>query len=197
MPDPATTTTLSPAVSWLWGALTVVLGFVVKSVSDWIEHKRTLEREQETRSALRRDHLAERRVTFQRQTLLELQEAVQDLARSTGESHVQDERAYKETGKWQKQLLGEELAEKLLVANRRVLLLAVRVRDETLRNTVNEFRKLTTELETFDRKVPDAQLREASFAALKEAVPVLEQFHERVGEILRTLDDDESALKNL
>ena len=46
---------------------------------------------------LRRDQLAERRANFQRQTLLELQEAVQDLFRATGAAHVQDERAFRET----------------------------------------------------------------------------------------------------
>jgi hypothetical protein len=193
--EPTTTTATATAVSWFSGTLSVLLGFGAKSVSDWFNHKRTLQRERETRDALRRDQLAERRANFQRETLLELQEAVQDLARATGASHHHDEMAYRQTGKWQRERLGEELDQQVTLANRRVLLLTVRVRDESLRNTIKEFRQLTNQTEAPNRNASDSELRDASFASLQKAVPLIEQIHERVGKILRTLDDEESSPK--
>jgi len=55
---------------------TLVLGYATKSVSDWIEHRLTLERDRGIRDAERRVQLAERRASFQRETLLNLQEAL-------------------------------------------------------------------------------------------------------------------------
>jgi hypothetical protein len=103
--------------------------------------------------------------------------------------------AYKPTGKWQRALLGEELSQQGFLANRRVLLLTVRVRDELLRDTVKNFRRITSQTETsFIRDASDSELRDASSAALLSAMPLLEQIHERIGELLRTIDDEESEI---
>jgi hypothetical protein len=194
MAEPTTTTT---AVSWFSGAFLVLLGFGTKFVSDWFQDKRTLQHERETRDALRRDQLAERRANFQRQTLLELQEAVQDLIRATGAAHVQDERAFKETGRWQREKLGEEINQQIFLANRSVLLLTVRVRDKALRDAINRFRSLSNQTESFTNlrsDASDSELRNASTAAMQNATTLIEQIHERIGELLRTLDEDESEL---
>jgi hypothetical protein len=191
MAEPTTTAT---AVSWFSGAFLVLLGFGTKFISDWFQDKRTLQRERETRDALRRDQLAERRANFQRQTLLELQEALQDLARATGAANVQDERAFKETGRWQRQLLGEEINQQIFLANRRVLMLTVRVRDQALRDALNRFRNLTNDTEVTNRNATHAELREASNVLFRSAVSSLEPIQERIGELLRSLDEEESEL---
>lgn len=175
----------------------MLLGFGTKFVSDWFQDKRTLQRERETRDALRRDQLAERRANFQRQTLLELQEAVQDLVRATGAAHVQDERMFRETGRWQRQPLGEEINQQIFLANRSVLLLTVRVRDQALRDAVSRFRSISNQTESLDNlrsNASDSELRSASFAALQNATTLIEQIHERIGELLRMLDDEETEL---
>jgi hypothetical protein len=78
------------------------------------------------------------------------------------------------------------------------MLLAVRVRDESLRDAVQRFRRLALQTETsVDREwasSSDAELKAASEAAMRRAMPLLEQIHERIGEILRALDDEESAV---
>jgi hypothetical protein len=190
-------TETATAVSWFSGAFLVLLGFGTKFVSDWFQAKRTLQRERETRDALRCDQLAERRATFQRQTLLELQEAVQDLVRATGAAHVQDERMFRETGRWQRQPLGEEINQQIFLANRSVLLLTVRVRDQALRDVVSRFRSLSNQTESLNNlrsNASDSELRSASFAALQNATTLIAQIHERIGELLRTLDDEETEL---
>ncbi len=132
--------------------VTLILGFAISSISDWVKNRRESERERDARREARREQLSDQRRNFQRETLLVLQEAIQDLARATGAAHHQDEMAFGTTGRWQRQPLGEELNQQVHVANRRVLLLAVRVRDESLRDVVNRFRQLTNETETNGKK---------------------------------------------
>jgi hypothetical protein len=124
--------------SWLPVA-TLLIGYLTKSVSEWVQYRRasarermqheyTSEREREARDALRRDQLFERRNTFQRQTLLDLQENLTLLGRTIGEMSIHDRRAYRETSEWQKQLYGDDLAERNRVAQARTGMLGVRVR---------------------------------------------------------------------
>lgn len=78
---------------------TLLLGYLTKAVSDWIQHRRTTEREREARREARLEKLAERRITFQRQTLLDLQEAMMQLIRSAGATHFQEVAAFRKDGK--------------------------------------------------------------------------------------------------
>jgi hypothetical protein len=73
--------------SW-FPVLTLLLGYATKSLTDWLEHRRNTRREREAREAVRRDQRFERRTSFQRQTLLDLQEASMQLARSVGAIHI-------------------------------------------------------------------------------------------------------------
>src|SRR5687768_4612193 len=66
---------------------TLLLGYGTKAFSDWFQHRRAREREREARDAARRDQLFERRTSFQRQTLLDLQEAIMRLTRTTAEAN--------------------------------------------------------------------------------------------------------------
>lgn len=185
------------AINWFPGALSVLLGFAAKSVSDWLQDKRAYQRDRETRDVLRRDQLAERRAEFQRQTLLELQEVLQDLARAVGASHHQDEMQFKETGRWQRHLIRSEIDDQFFQANRRALVLTVRVRDESLRESLKRFRDFTSQIESGIRgrnDEDDASARRASTTALLGAMGLLPPIQERIGELLRTLDDEESSL---
>src|SRR6266581_6335804 len=122
-------------VGW-FPVLTLLLGYAVKAASDWLQHRRTSERERQAREAARLDQLFERRTTFQRQTLLDLQDAVMLLGRTSGAIHHQDVMAFRKTGKWQKQLLDEGLDESARLAGARTSMLAVRVRDQSVRELV-------------------------------------------------------------
>ena|ERR1700730_2414078 len=77
--------------------LTLLLGYATKSLSEWLEYRRTTRREREAREAVRRDQLFERRTTFQRQTLLDLQETSVQLLRSVVRITVIDKSAYHST----------------------------------------------------------------------------------------------------
>ena len=68
-----------PNLAGVLPVVSLLLGYGMKYLEDRIQHNRTLERERETRAALRKDAFAERRSQFQRQTLLDLQPALLDL----------------------------------------------------------------------------------------------------------------------
>jgi hypothetical protein len=170
-------------VGW-FPVFTLLLGFAIKFISDAIEHKRALERDRETRRELRRDQLAQRSADFQRQTLLELQDALMDIGRSAGEMHHADRMAYVKSGAWQKQRYPEVLSEKNRTAYARTSMLTGRVRDAVVRDLVKEFKDHATNVTACDAP-------HLSDRAWEEMVSTGQQLHDRIGELLRTLNDEE------
>jgi hypothetical protein len=122
-----------PDMTTWFPVLTLLIGYGTKSLSDWVQNKRTVLREREAREAARHDQRVAGRITFQRETLLELQEVSMQLARATGRAHHLDEMAHRESNSWRRNLLPDDLDESYRVAQARVLMLGVRVRDETIR----------------------------------------------------------------
>jgi hypothetical protein len=172
-------------VGW-FPVFTLLLGYAVKAVSDWLQHRRTSERERQAREAARQDQLFERRTAFQRQTLLDLQEAALQLVRTAGAMNHQDVMAFRKTGKWQKQLYDEALSEDSRLANARTSMLAVRVRDDSVRDLMAVVKNhawnagMCASLEEGDR-------------ALNAMAAEFEKLNQRIGEILRKLDDEPNS----
>jgi hypothetical protein len=169
--------------SW-FPVVTLLLGFATKAISDWIDYKRGLMREREARHAAREEKRYERRVEFQRQTLLDLQESIAKLSRATGAAHRQDYVAYRKNGEWQKQLLTDTIDEEHRSAQSRVLLLAERVLDDTIRHLADEFRQDGTAV-VMARDYPDAE------AAMQRMMDISLKLNQRIGEMLRKLDRED------
>lgn len=169
------------AIGW-FPVLTLLLGYATKTINDWIHHRRVSEREREARRSLRQDQIFERRVAFQRQTLLELQEAVMELIRCAGAMHHLDEMEHRRTGRWHKQLYEEDLSEQARLANARTTLFAVRVRDDSVRDLVTEMKSHVT-ASVFSRSPEEGQQE------LNLMVKTFETLNHRIGEVLRELDD--------
>ncbi len=113
---------------------------------------------------------------------------MQDLARATGAGHHQDEMAYRKTGQWQKQLWSDDLNDENHLAMRRTGILRVRLRDSSLRELVGSIR-------SYSAQVTVSVSRDASTSAANSMGALFEQIQERVGELLRTRDDDEDSLE--
>ena len=105
------------------------------------------------------------------------------LARTTGAMQHLDKMAYRQTGKWQRQLFPEDLSENHRLANARTAMLTVRVRDESVRNLVQEFKDQCTH-------ATRSATEKESERALMDMGTVFETLNERIGEILRQLDDE-------
>ena len=164
--------------------LTLLIGYGTKSLQDFVQHRWTVGREREAREAARRDQRSERRNQFQRETLLELQDAAFQLSRATGRICHLDKMAIQETGK--KRPLPDDLDEGYRLAQVRTDMLSVRVRDQATRELVKRFRELSTE-GVF------AEIQDNRDLAINAVLDSQIKLNARIGELLRTLDDADLA----
>jgi hypothetical protein len=168
------------STSW-FPVLTLLIGYGTKSLTDWIQDRRTIKRERDARDATNRRELFERRTTFQRETLLALQEATMQLGRATGAINHLDAMSFRNTGK--RQLLPDDLNEGYRLARARTSMLTSRVRDVFVRNLVAQLRQFSV-----DSTMSATQ--DESNRAMKSMAQVHDELNQRIGELLRTLDDD-------
>jgi hypothetical protein len=167
--------------------VTLIIGVVLKAGFDALADRRAAAREREARLEQRLNTVRVRRADFQRSTLLELQESISSLMRYTGQSNHEDVVAYRKTGVWKKQYLTDEVDEGFRASQVNVSRLRVRVRDENIRELV----------ELFSQACVNSVLADSELAAQSEMLhmaSVLAQAHERIGFVLRSLDDDEDKV---
>ncbi|MBL6946981.1 MAG: hypothetical protein ISR47_10105 [Rhodospirillales bacterium] len=175
-----------PSQTW-FPVVTLIIGLALKAIFDALTDRRTFRREREARKEQRLDTIRQTRVEFQRATLLELQNTVSQLARFIGQTHHQDTMAYLESGVWQKQLLTEEVNIGILHANTSLRELRVRVRDEDVRRISKDFSSKCTSVALSPNET-DAK------NAFSRLTVIADELSERVGVVLRSLDDDEDKI---
>jgi hypothetical protein len=174
-----------PIPAGLPPVLYLLLGYGTKALQDWLQHKRTLERERETRRALRQDAIAERRTQFQRQTLLDLQPALMDLARQAGKMHLHDLTDYRTTGTFHSQAYPDDVNAGFGSAAALTSMLAVRVNDA-------EVRVLTAAFKSAASDIGGAKNPDDSMACFVKMSRSFESLQERIGVVLRELDEDDT-----
>jgi hypothetical protein len=92
------------------------------------------------------------------------------------------------TGQWGGHLFPEDLDASAHEAGVKTLMLMVRVRDDGIREMMKTFRD-------YANKVAMCRSEAEGQQALLNMVAVLEPLHERIGVILRKLDDDEEVIE--
>lgn len=169
--------------------ITLLLGAVAKGVGDHLSDSRKTKAEREARHEQRLDAIQLRRVEFQRSTLLDLQSAMQKLARATGKASHEDTMAFRQTGVWGKNHVSEEANIGALEAHTLINILRVRVNDERIRVIADKFSS-TCSHHVFCKS------EEKSDACMREMSKHMVELNERIGEILRTLDNlEDKALQ--
>lgn len=160
----------------LWGLLGTVAG-ASASIATTVIASRNAVSLQSAAAALEREEKARE---FQRDTLIELQDAVHDELRAVALVFMADEAAYRETRTWGRKLLGEELNNRVHLAGRRTLLLCERVANDDLRRHLKSLRDLLTEVQM----ARDAAIAQnAHMDAMKMGTSVMEH----IGVVLRSL----------
>lgn len=167
---------------WLKATLSVLAGGGLTILSAWLADGRLNTRDRERRREERRERLVARRNDFQRETLLELQSASQQLLRSSGAALHNDTMAYRATGVWQRQLLAEELSDDILRLTTQTMLLSSRIRDEEIRTLADRLRSHVAQ-SGVSRSEAEAELEVSAAAAAQQALI------QRAGLLLRDLDD--------
>lgn len=166
----------------LWGFLGTIVG-AAASIATTVIASRNATSLQSTAAALERKEKAR---AFQRDTLIELQDAVHDELRAVALVYMADEAAYRETHIWGRKMLGEELNNKVHLAGRRTLLLSERIADDNLREYLKSLRSLLTDVQM----ARDAsQAERTHMAAMDMGTSVMEH----IGTVLRSLYSDKIA----
>lgn len=160
----------------LWGLLGTIAG-AAASIATTVIASRNAASLQSAAVTLERE---ERARAFQRDTLIELQDAVHDELRAVSLVYMTDEAAYRETRTWGRKMLGEELNNKVHLAGRRTLLLSERIADDALRGHLKSLRGLLTEVQ-MARDVAIAE--RAHEAAMNMGISAMEH----IGTVLRSL----------
>jgi hypothetical protein len=162
------------------------LGFASSQLSEWLKDRRAYEREQASRVSTRRDKQLERRNDFQRQTLLELQEEAIKVIQNASACHHVDKMSIRKNGKRGQEPYPEAINLGVQLANARTALLGVRVHDEEVRSLLKRFKDQCS----FAFLDDDEDMREALIQAAGSSFVEL---NNRIGKILRLLDDVELA----
>jgi len=160
----------------LWGLLGTIAG-ASTSIATTLISSRYAARLQSSAVTLER---LEKSRSFQRDTLIELQDAMHDEVRAVSLVYQADEAAFRNSGEWGSQLLGEELNTRVHLAGRRTNLLAERVADDELRDHVKTLRGLMT-------SVLMARERATAEMAFRRSMDEGTAVMEHIGKVLRSL----------
>jgi hypothetical protein len=126
--------------------VTGLVGYVLAGRNERARDERATRREAMARRATVRERLEQERHAFQRETLLDLQDALQRQVRSVAKMILHDKRSLQERGALT--FLGSELDAESYEIGVTVRRLQERVMDETVRRAVEEFRSHVTHVET-------------------------------------------------
>ncbi len=155
--------------------VTLVLGYAGRMLTEYLQDRRIASRDREARDGER----ARMRREFQRDTLLELQEVMFKFGRAVGAAHMEDVRAYRSTGVWGRQPIGE-WSEMLRETTVRILILGARLEDE-------ELRRLVFQVKDFGDRVSESKSEEEALSIMHESLKSFEPANARIGELLRGL----------
>lgn len=141
-------------------------------------HAETMQRAQFEENA--RVAALERRTLFQQQMLLDLQEALFQPTRASVACQHQDLLAFRQTGVWGENLVGDELSEQERQAMARTSILAARVQDDVVRELVDRMKDACS-------RMAIATSQQQSEQARTDLAPAFTSANERIGELLRSL----------
>jgi hypothetical protein len=173
----------TPAATW-FPVFTLILGAVLKGVFDALSDRRTSRRELAARVDQRKDARHVRRTEFQRTTLLELQDAILRLGRMLGAAHYQTVISTREGHTWGKAQLTDEVNTGYTDALNVTSKLRARTADAEARGLIQLFQNECT-------SVVFAGSEAAAVAGMRRLAKVQDDLHDRVGVLLRALDEDQ------
>jgi len=117
------------ATDFVLPVVTLVLGYLGREFQESMRARRAEAKERRRR-----------REDFERDALVELQEVLFSLVRNAGRAYNADLATFRQTGRWGRALLPEELDREHFTLNRRAGILRERVFDAALRSLVDEIR---------------------------------------------------------
>lgn len=160
--------------SAVWGLIGTIVGALASTFATWLS-VRSSSKLQEERVRIERQ---ERSNSFQRDTILELQEALHDMMRFVHRAHFEDRQALIAGTPWPDARLSDELDESIRQTIRRVAILVERLANGELRNQVKNL-AMSAHQSLFAPDAVEAQAR------LDQCVAGFAQANEALGTALR------------
>lgn len=160
----------------IWGLIGTVVGALASIATTWLSGRHNLELQRHATSLER----IERGRAFQRQNLLDIQDAFHDALRTVTRAHLEDVASFKRGGEWGRSYLSEEINEGVRVTGRKVLILTERVQDDALRSDLKASMEVANQ-------VLRAKSKESAEAALDAATIRATETMEHIGRVLRAL----------
>ncbi len=160
--------------SAIWGLIGTIVGAAASLLATYLTNTHSAKLSAEARSEERLEKFRE----FQRETLLELQMAIREVARTTFLIHLEDSKRCLAGRNWGEGFVPDQLAEEDRIARGRVSIFAERVADESVRGTV---KKMMSEVGIFMRATSKAEADRALANVTSGSV----QVNELVGKVLR------------
>lgn len=173
--DPRKFEAVKDSAPYWFPVVTLVLGAIGGYVADRFREGRSHQRQQEAV-----------RAAFERETLIELQDWVQQLARAIHQSHLADERAFREHRTWGQAMIPDQVDEAVREGFASVQRYRVRVSHEGIRAATQEIVVLASEVTL---QIPDdpAAARARANNALTQLAQRTVALNEHIGERLRAL----------
>lgn len=116
-----------------WGFVGTVIGAIVGAATSVVTTTINSRNAYNIHSSKHDQERAERARTFQRETLLATQDAIQEMMRLMARAHIVDNAAFRETQQWGRNMLGDDLSESARLANQKMTALVERISDDALR----------------------------------------------------------------
>lgn len=124
-------------VSLIWGLIGTVIGASVSIITTHLNNQNNVNIQKGSDNFKRAELFRE----FQRDNLLQLQEKLSFSMRLIGRAHFEDLVSYKETNKWQSNLLGADLDKGINESFRELSIKAERIDNDELRNEVKRLKE--------------------------------------------------------
>jgi len=159
----------------LLAVITLVLGWFLSESSSWFKTRR----DERSRRLQRTESKEDQRAEFQRQTLLDIQEKLLELSRSTFRIYFADLTAQNQGKRWGTDPVPEDLAEKDRALTMTLTALTVRIADDSLREQVGNYRETC-------KRVSFATSQDEARQAHVEMGQLFEGINARLGELLRS-----------
>lgn len=126
--------------SAIWGFIGTLIGAAASLATTYLTNRNSIQMQSQAKEHERREAAK----AFQRQTLLELQDAFHNAIRLATRAHLADAEAHRKGSAWGRQLLPEGLSEDIRLCNRQVNLLVERVSDDAVRSSIKAMMREVT-----------------------------------------------------
>lgn len=163
-----------------WGFIGVISGAIIGASTSIITTILTGNNTVRLQQNANNQERMEKARAFQRETLLAIQESINDTLRCMMQIHLADLSADKSSGAWGRNIIDYELDENNRVSNRRLQILTERVADDSLREELSELHS------SISRSTCAASKEEAK-QRVQSSVAQAEEFMKHLGVVLRNL----------